>query len=246
MDYPFDGELFPSKQKRFKELIFFVHFYEGSKTQLKRHIELVNDLGFDAFAFNLRSKGAFLINPISRKKIPGIKHIWADQIGDLLNLLPPKKIVFSFSNPSSAAIEAMAERNNLDTVAMICDSGPSDKFLESAFQLFQHFKKDGVLASLTKTIITPLIWSPYLHSDMHAQLETFPKGFKILSIRGWKDALIPPNHIDGAFERHANLDWRKLSLPKAGHLNGLKDFRDEYLAGLKLFLENVATPLEKI
>lgn len=244
MNYPFDGELFPSKQKRFNELIFFVHFYEGSKTQLKRHIDLVNELGFDAFAFNLHSKSSFLINPISRKKIPGIKHIWADQIVDLLNLLPQKKIVFSFSNPSASAIEAMADRNNIDTVALICDSGPSDNFLGSAFHLFQHFKKDGLLSSLAKTIITPMIWSPFLHSDMHLHLEKFPKGFKILSIRGWKDDLIPPNHIDGTFERHANLDWKKLSLPKASHLNGLKDFRNDYIAGLKPFLEDVGTKLE--
>ncbi|OYZ23032.1 MAG: hypothetical protein B7Y39_06625 [Bdellovibrio sp. 28-41-41] len=245
MNYPFDGELFLSQKKRFEEVVFFVHFYDGSKTQMKRHIDLVNDLGFDAFAFNLRSKSAFLINPISRKKVPGIKHIWADQISDLLNLIPQKKIIYSFSNPSSSAIEAMADRNNTDTVAMICDSGPSNQFLGSAFQLFQHLKKDGLIASFTKTIVTPLIWSPYLHSDMHPQLDTFPKGFKILSIRGWKDPLIPPDHIDGTFERHANLDWRKLSLPKAGHLNGLKDFRDEYIAGLKPFLEEVGTPVKK-
>ncbi len=243
MNYPFDGELFLSKQKRFNELVFFVHFYEGSKMQLKRHIDLVNELGFDAFAFNLRSKSSLLVNPLSRKKIPGIKHIWADQIVDLLNLLPQKKIVFSFSNPSASAIEAMAERNNIDTVALICDSGPSEKFLGSAFHLFQYFKKDGLFSSLAKTIITPMIWSPFLHSDMHMHLKKFPKGFKVLSIRGWKDALIPPNQIDGTFERHANLDWKKLSLPKAGHLNGLKDFREDYIAGLKPFLEDVGTKL---
>lgn len=242
MNYPFDGELFLSKNKQFNEVIFFVHFYEGSKSLLKRHIELVNELGFDAFAFNLRDKSEFLTNPISRNKKPGLKHIWADQITDLMNLLPQKKIVFSFSNPSSAAIEAMAERNNIDIAGMVCDSGPSDKFLESVYHLFQHFKKDGLLTSLTKTIVTPLIWSPYLHSDIHPQLEKFPKRFKVLSIRGWKDTLIPPNHIDGIFERHGNLDWRKLSLPKAGHLNGLKDFRNEYVAGLKPFLEEIATP----
>jgi hypothetical protein len=243
MNYPFDGEYFSSKQKKYNEVIFFVHFYEGSKTQIKRHIELVNELGFDAFAFNLHKASALLTNPISRKKIPGLKHIWVDQISDLLSMIPQKKIVFSFSNPSAAAIEAMADRNNLDTVALVCDSGPSDKFLESAYHLFQHYKKDGILAGLTKTIITPMIWSPYIHVDVHPQLKTFPKGFKILSIRGWKDSLIPPNHIDGIFEPHPNLDWRKLSLPKAAHLNGLKDFREEYVAGLKPFLEEVATEL---
>lgn len=242
MEYPFDGQYYPSAKKQFNEVIFFVHFYEGSKLLLKRHIDLVNELGFDAFAFNLLGKETLLTNPFSRKMIPGIKHIWADQINDLLNLIPQKKIIFSFSNPSTSAIEAMAERNNIDTVALICDSGPSDQFLMSAYHLFQFFKKDGLLKSLTKTIITPLIWSPYLQKDVHTHLAKFPKGFKVLSIRGWKDSLIPPNQIDSVFERHANIDWRKLSLPKASHLNGLKNFRDEYTAGLKLFLYDVGTP----
>lgn len=245
MEYPFDGQYYPSSHKQYQDVVFFVHFYEGSKQQLKKHVDLVNQLGFDAFAFNLIDKSALLTNPLSRKKIPGIKHIWADQIGDLLNLIPQKKIIFSFSNPSSSAIEAMAERNNLDTVALICDSGPSDKFLTSVFQLFTHLRKDGILSGLTKTIVTPLIWSPYLHQDMHQHLEKFPKGFKVLSIRGWKDMLIPPNHIDAVFEKHANIDWRKLSLPKAGHLNGLKDFKEDYQAGLEPFLKEVGTRIEK-
>lgn len=245
MDYPFDGQYFPSSHKQFHEVVFFVHFYEGSKASLKRHIELVNEIGFDAFAFNLLDKEALLTNPLSRKKIPGLKHIWADQINDLLNLIPQKKIIFSFSNPSTSAIEAMAERNALDIAALICDSGPSDKFLTSAYHLFQYFKKDGILKSLTRTIITPLIWSPYLHSDMHNHLKKFPKGFKVLSIRGWKDMLIPPHHIDRVFEPHSNLDWRKLSLPKAGHLNGLKDFKEDYSGGLVAFLNEVATPIKK-
>lgn len=243
MEYPFDGEYFPSEKKQYQEVIFFVHFYEGSKEFLKKHIELVNQLGFDAFAFNLIDKKALLVNPLSRKKIPGMKHIWADQINDLLNLIPQKKIIFSFSNPSSSAIEAMAQRNTLDTVALICDSGPSDKFLTSVFHLYQHLKKDGVFKSISNTLITPLIWSPFLHTDIHIDLQKFPKGFKILSIRGWKDLLIPPDHIDAIFEKHANLDWRKLSLPKAGHLNGLKDFKNEYQTGVESFLKENATPI---
>lgn len=243
MNYPFDGEYFPSKQKRYNEVVFFVHFYDGSKAQLRRHIDLVNDLGFDAFAFNLLPKSALLTNPISRNKNPGLKHLWADQIHDLLNLIPQKKIVFSFSNPSASAIEAMAARHNLDVTAMVCDSGPSIKFLESVFHLYQHLQKEGFLKSITQTLVTPLVWSPFLNKDLHEHLSEFPNGFKILSIRGWKDALIPPNHIDGVFEPHTNLDWRKLSLPKAGHLNGLKDFKDDYTAGLLPFLQEVATPI---
>ena len=48
MIYPDDGELFKAQQRKSDILIFFVHFFQGHKKALKRHIELVNELGFDA------------------------------------------------------------------------------------------------------------------------------------------------------------------------------------------------------
>ncbi|MEN0057698.1 MAG: hypothetical protein AAGB31_02595, partial [Bdellovibrio sp.] len=128
---PFDGELFFAKNKRYEELVFFVPFYEGTKRQLLRHIKLVNDLGFDAFAFQLKGTHRDLLSlrpPLSSRGGFGAKHIYADQIEALLNMLPGKKIIFSFSNPTAAAMEAMARRRCSDTVALICDSGPSARF----------------------------------------------------------------------------------------------------------------------
>ena len=43
--YPDDGELFKAKQKKQVKLIFFAHFFKGHKKALRRHIELVNELG---------------------------------------------------------------------------------------------------------------------------------------------------------------------------------------------------------
>ncbi|MEN0057697.1 MAG: hypothetical protein AAGB31_02590, partial [Bdellovibrio sp.] len=104
-----------------------------------------------------------------------------------------------------------------------------------------------VKSTLLKLILTPLLsvgWSPYFHKDLAAHLRTFPAGFKILSIRGWKDPLIPPGHIDEIFEPHTHLEWTKLSLPEAGHLTGLRDFRQEYTPSVTRFLQSVATPLQ--
>ncbi|NUM60256.1 MAG: hypothetical protein HUU56_16610 [Bdellovibrionaceae bacterium] len=241
--FPYDGQLFKSSNKKYLETIFFVHFYEGSKTLMKRHIDLVNELGFDAFAFNLISTKEMLKNPLSKKNIFGIKHIWADQIEFLLNSLPEDKILFSFSNPSSSAIESMYYRQCRDVKAMICDSGPSGKFITSFYNLLRYYKEKGMIESLLKAVFTPIFWSQHLHKDMDTHLKSFPKNFPILSIRGWKDKLIPPDHIDCVFEGHPQLMWRKLSLPKAGHLNGLKDFKEEYIQGVKLFLSEFATPI---
>ncbi len=246
---PFEGEFFLSKKKAFHEVVFFVHFYDGSKRQLLRHIKLVNDAGFDAFAFHLKGTHKDIQKlklPISAHGRFGAKHIYADQIEHLLNEVPGKKIIFAFSNPSAAAMEAMARRHCADTVAMICDSGPTARFFPSAMNLYKH--EYGMKSSLMRWALTPVLsfgWSPYFHRDLTKDLNTFPKGFKILSIRGWKDKLIPPEHIDEVFEAHAQLDWRKLSLPEAEHLTGLRDFREDYAPTVEAFLKEVSTPYLK-
>lgn len=236
--FPLSGEYFRSSNKRSDALIFFVHFYRGNKKVLKRHIEAVNKLGFDAFAFNMRDSVKSLKDfPLSTSGQFGLKHCLADQIERMLNLLPEKKIVFSFSNPTAAAIEAMYRRNCSDILGLIADSGPSGKYMQSAFNLFNSEKKIKFLP--IRFAVTPLFsmaWSPHLHKDLHTHLSSFPAGFPILSIRGWKDELIPPDHIDAVFEPHSNLDWTKLSLPEARHLTGLRDFAEEYEHTLGHFL----------
>lgn len=245
--YPFKGEFYPAENKLYKETVFFVPFYQGKKAQLKRHIELANKLGFDAFAFELEGDHKDLLRgkiPVSTNGKFGAKHRYSEQIEQLLNMLPGKKIIFSFSNPCASAFEAMARRQCSDVVAMICDSGPTAKFIPSAWNLYTHEMKINFLP--LKVALTPLLslgWSPLLHKDIHADLEKFPSQFPILSIRGWKDKLIPPAHIDEVFEPHANLDWQKLSLPEAGHLNGLKDFRTEYEPTVSSFLKRHSTLL---
>ena len=154
---PFDGEFYLTRKKKFKELIFFVHFYEGSKRQLLRHIKMVNDFGFDAFAFHLKGDHKEILKhlPISSRGKFGVKHIYADQIEKLLNEIPGQKIIFSFSNPTAAAIEAMARRHCSDITALICDSGPTARFIPSAYNLFSH--DYNVKSTLLKVALTPLL-----------------------------------------------------------------------------------------
>ncbi|MGZ3797988.1 MAG: hypothetical protein ACXVB1_16575, partial [Pseudobdellovibrionaceae bacterium] len=181
--------------------------------------------------------------PISSQMKFGLKHVYADQIENMLNLIPGKKIVFAFSNPGGAAIEALARRRCADVTGAIFDSGPSFKFVESFANVAKYNWNINPLA--LRYILAPILsytWSPHLHKDLHHDLQLFPKGYKILSIRGWKDRLIPPDHIDAVFEPYSHLDWRKLSLPEADHLLGLRDHRKEYAPVVEKFLREISTP----
>ena len=248
--YPDEGELFKSHSTEDKSsayLVFFVHFLGGHKKVLKRHVELVNELGFDAYVFNVNDSWKdYSYVPVSKKsKKFGLKHAMADQIENHLNLFPnyKNKIVFAFSNISASAIEAIARRietkNAKDIKAMICDSGPGMDFMSASYNLIKHqLKIRSFFSRLVRTPILAYGWSPHLNKDISADLEKFPKNFPILSIRGWRDLLITPQSIDQVFEPHKNLKWKKLNLPEGGHINGLRDFPSEYRPGLEAFLQD--------
>lgn len=243
--YPDEGQLFKAKGAKQKALIFFVHFYKGHKKALKRHIELVNELGYDAYAYNLQDsmKDHYFVPYSYVSKKFGMKHALADQVETHLSLLPeyPKKIMFAFSNISGSAIEAMARRKAKDIIALICDSGPSSRLDSSFINLYEKSEHKNIFLSILSHIpIFDRVWSPDGHRDIIADLKTFPEEYPVLSIRGWKDPLIPPKHIDEVFTPCKNLHWEKLSLPEAAHLNGLRDFPDLYKPGVERFLSSLA------
>lgn len=223
-------------------LIFFVHFYHGHKKALIRHIRFVNQLGFDAYAFNLKDKiqdHQWLPYSTKSKKI-GLKHALADQIEEHLDLLSAykKKIVFAFSNISGCAIEVLARRQDFGVQALVCDSGPAFDFMTSAKKLYTY--AEPIKFWPLRKIATHLLakgWSPDLHRDIPADLQKLPEGFQVLSIRGWKDPLMNAADMDRVFANCANINWQKLSLPEAGHLNGLRDFANEYKPVVAEFLK---------
>lgn len=242
MSYPHEGELFRAHEKKSEHLIFFVHFFKGHKKALKRHIDFVNALGYDAYAFNLLDnlKDHQYIPYSHKSKKFGMKHALADQIEDHLYLLPEykTKIIFAFSNVAGAAVEAMVRREPFDSVALICDSGPGGNLIYSSYQLLEH--QMGVKQTPLKLLGAPLVilgWSPSLHQDIIADLKKLPPSFPVLSIRGWKDPMISPKQIDELFEQATQLNWRKLALPEAGHINGLRDYTNDYQTGVTDFLK---------
>lgn len=238
-----EGRRFQSKNKKYVETVFFVHFYEGNVAAIRKHIGMVNDLGFDAFAFQLAEDKLGHSIPINSKKQFGLKHLYADQIEKLLNQIPGNKIVFSFSNPSAAAIEAIAARNATDIKALICDSGPSFQFIKSGENLLRWNKHYPVLLSQIAAPFFSFFWSPKMHQDCIEQLNQLPHGFPVMTLLAQNDLLIPPADTMLGFEKAKNLNWKNKIFSNTGHLQGLKTDPEGYRKEVQDFLISLATKI---
>lgn len=245
--FPDKGQLYQSNEHQpSKTLVFFVHFYNGHKKALQRHIEFVNELGYDAYAFNLNdSIFDYHLLPWSKShKKFGLKHVMADQIEKHFDLLTEydSKIIYAFSNVSASAIEMMArkfEKNDKSLVGLLCDSGPGSDLTSASYNLLKHEFKLGLFQRSFSTPLFTLLWGAQHTKDLKHDFNLFPKNFPVLSLRGWRDVFISPKSIDRIFEGHSQLRLHRVDLPEAGHLNGLRDFPSEYKPPVQFFLSEL-------
>jgi pimeloyl-ACP methyl ester carboxylesterase len=223
-----------------KPKIILVPFFQAKPSQLQRHRNFLEELGYEviqvALSYNWRPK-------ISSRYEFGMKGIWTDEIEQILNRVPGDKIIFSFSNPSAAAISAIVRRRASDIKALICDSGPSGDFHKSIVGLLRHQYKVPSLILYPLSIGFYLVWSPNWNESLKQDVERLPVGFPILTIQGWKDVLISSHQIEKAFESAKQIDRIKLVLPEAGHLNGLKKNPELYKPAVESFLKQVTSSL---
>ncbi len=237
-------EFFPTSSENsssFRPKIIFVPFFKGRIKDIKKHISFVNDLGFDAYAFDFPELSSTMRQGFSKSGSFGIKKILADNIEFLLNVVEGPKIVFAFSNPCSAAIEAVSRRNASDILGMVCEMGPSGEAFKSYLNYFTYAEKIPTLAlRWAAASATVIAWGANVVEDLKRDLASLPSGFQILSIRGWKDVLIPPHAIDKVFNEHSHLDWRKLDFVEAAHLKALRDYSDEYKFPVAEFLFEIS------
>jgi hypothetical protein len=222
--------------------VLFVPFFGGSKPALKQHIEFVESLGFKTEFVDLEfSLLRIIAKPFSAQTLHfGMKALWADQIEVALNRISGNKIIYSFSNPTAGAIEAIGRRTAHDILGLVADGGPSGELWSSLLSYYTHEKPIRFLpAKYLAATLSALLLSPELNHLNDKDLAKFPEGFRLLSVRGWKDPLISPRQIDLIFEPHKQLAWQKLALPDGGHLNGLKDFREDYAPAVEQFLKDL-------
>lgn len=241
---PFEGEWGRSKERKFRETIVFVHHFGGSKRTVLRHVKMAMDLGYDTVRFPLVYNTVLPAQklPITADLKFGARHVWAGQVEEILNSIPGKKIVYSFSMPSNGAMEAIAKRRAKDVVAWVCDGGPFLQIFKCSWNLFEHqYKVESRLVRGLYTSFSYFIFGKGIDEETPKLLSQFPDGFPVLSIRGAKDPLVPMDAIDDVFKSGAKLDLEQLVISGGGHLDGLKNFPDEYRPTVERFLKAHST-----
>ncbi|MCC6276792.1 MAG: alpha/beta hydrolase [Oligoflexia bacterium] len=226
----------PAPQAKDRPLVLFVHHYGGSRKSMKRHVGLVNELGFDAATFDLT------------QKFYGTQKRWSLQIDEALNYFPDrKKILFAFSGPSSSSLRSVARRflkGMNDVVGIVCDSGP---FMD-AWYCTRIMLRDveGLTNALLREAILAVMmlrWDSRHPKPTLRALKTIKSlnpNFPILSIQGAKDQIVPPWQIQPVFAQAELQQYQEHVLPEAGHLNGLKVSKEAYTQIVKNFFQRWA------
>ncbi|MES2964720.1 MAG: alpha/beta hydrolase [Bdellovibrionota bacterium] len=243
---PFEGEWGRARERRFRETIVFVHHFGGSKRTVLRHVKMANDLGFDTVRFPLMFNKVLPAQqlPITADLKFGARHVWAGQIESVLNSIPGKKIVYSFSMPSNGALEAIAKRRAKDVSAWVSDGGPFLQVLKCSWNLFEHqWRVQSKLLRGLFTGFSYFIFGHGLDQESPKFIAMLPDGFHVLSIRGGKDPLVPQGAIEDVFKTADKIALERLVIPDGVHLDGLKNHEAEYLPVVSRFLKAHATPV---
>lgn len=237
-------ERLPAKEKKFNEAVVFVHHYGGHRHSFKRHMDWVNDLGYDVITFDLpiRQISELLHHfPVNKEWALGLRHVWADKIEEVLGGLAERKYVFSFSYSSMAALMALERRHCIDICGWICDGGP---FLEAAsgienlIHIQNRFFKSAFLRKSVAQTLSYLLGEWNYRRDATRALQSLPKGFPVLSLRSEKDELITPIMIDEFFApAFGHIDLHRVTLHNSHHLTGFREDPDTYQSALKNFLK---------
>ncbi|MBK7844967.1 MAG: alpha/beta hydrolase [Bdellovibrionales bacterium] len=246
---PYSGFRRRASLKKYEEVIIFVHQFGGSPIALARHLLLANEMGFDAVAFQLKFNRIRLMQfpPLTRNYRFGAPEVWAEQISDILASIPERKVLFTLSSPGSGALLSIARRNPQDVVGWICDGGPFAQIQRCLWNLFTHeYTITNPVSRIVKaSFAVQLLGGRRYKKTCDDALAQLPPRFPILSIRAWKDKLVPMQAIEEFFAGANHLHLEVFSIPEVGHLQGLSRSPKEYKLRVEKFLHGIATPTNR-
>lgn len=245
IELPYEGFILEPSNLRFKETIVFTHHWGGQKNSPRAHMDYVASLGFRSISFSQSFHSPKSLRPrvdLLPQAFGGLRHVWAQELSEILDLTEGDKILFSFSMPSGSALMSLGDRNAKDIKAWICDGGPFLKPHTCYWNYFKYQKpiKNWILRESAVLGSYLLFGNLGFKKDAQKAFSKLPSQFPILSIRGWQDPLVPPSAIEELFSLAPEANVEVLSLPEAGHIDGLKKSPNEYKTRVKRFLEKTA------
>lgn len=221
-----------------KPVIVMVHNMFGNHKTFRRHVEFLNSSGYTCVTFNLVQASAIdSEHGYSRFELFDFMYRnWVRQIVDVLDSIPGRKVIFSLSGPSLAALIAASQRTDIDK--FICDGGPFREFWACTYRMFTLEKKiANPIVRFIRTTISCLLWGPFAFGHLTRTLEKWNPNVPILSLRGTLDPIVFPQNIENVFKNHSQINIRVHQIEKGHHLDGLKNFPDEYSKVVLSFLE---------
>jgi pimeloyl-ACP methyl ester carboxylesterase len=239
---PGQGRLRRAPDKRFAPTVVFLHHFGGNRGTTRRHQDMVLEMGFDCYSFNLSANVIPTFEGLRPRHLEafrrGVIEHWAAELAAVLDGLEGRKILFSFSFPSVTVPALLGPRPRADVTAWICDGGPFIDMWPCMWNLFTYTRPElGVAKRLALTGVSyAAMGGPFYRLGVTGWMHGLDPGFPILSIRSGNDVLVPERAIDGFFAVNPRLRPRKLLLPDASHLEGLKQFPQIYKTAVADFL----------
>ncbi len=166
----------------------------------------------------------------------GVFYIWTRQIRSVLNSIKGPKIVYAFSGPSLSALWACQGRD--DIIKVICDGGPFHQLYNNTQNFF--YKEMNIHNKWINRLVTlggTAMWGYKPLTKLHQVLSFWPKKIPILSIRGVEDDIVNIDSIRDVFKVHPNLTLTELELQYGRHLDGMRDYPQEYCRTLLPFIK---------
>lgn len=228
-------------QAKDNSIIVMVHNFAGTEDNFPKHIQLLNDMGYDVVTFDLswhKHGGPKLFTNFVRRE-------WSKEVKQAITEVLKERsvIAFGFSGPSFCVIDAVSDivQKNPEAIkGMIFDSGPFEHHAECVKNMLElHFKIKSKI--MLKAILTTLVlaWEP-LPSETNKR--KFGRLFKakprmpILSLQPRLDRVVPIEYIQECFEKAQPQNYTEVVFEKGGHLTSLKEEPDKYKEALQKFL----------
>lgn len=237
-----------AKDKKHETVVVFVHHFGGNHKTTRRHVMMMNDFGYDCVTFSLSCNfDKFSIEnylKVSGKGLiskGGIVQRWSDEINFIVNSIEQPILFYSFSSPSLAVPYVIL--NHKDKVkGWICDGGPFFSLHKGFSRYYKRIHNiHNPIALKGFQIIANFVWRNFiLEKKILNQLKNLKPQMPILNIRGMKDLLVFPEDIDQVFnpvKEHLNISI--VELEKAGHLDGLARFPNEYKNSIQKFTQQI-------